>query len=129
MIGTQKADPFTSLDLDELRRWLEQGGSSANDRVDALGLDAIAVMLTRFLSRQIDVERLVEWANILDANEHTEVVQDEAELIAQLLFELASPEINGEINDASATSMLARIRAESRVLGRVSDPPTSQLKD
>lgn len=125
MIGTQKANPFLSLDLDELRCWLEQGGSSANDRVDPLGLDTIAAMLTRFLSRQIDVERLVEWANILDANEHTEVVQREATLVAQLLFELASPEINGEIDDASVTSMLARIRAESGVLERVSGPSTS----
>lgn len=125
MIGTQKANPFTSLELNELRGWLEQSGSSANESVDALGLDAIAVMLTRFLSRQIDVGRLVEWANILDANEHTEVAPDETELVAQLLFELASPEINGEIDDASAASMLARIRAESRVLERVSGPPTS----
>lgn len=114
MINTQKANPFTSLGLDELRRWLEQSQGSASDDSEVLSLETIEVMLERFLSRQIDVESLVEWANILDANEHTDVAETDRELIAQLLFELASPEINDEINDASVSSMLSRIRAESR---------------
>jgi len=111
MISTRKANPFTSLGLDELRRWLEQSQASVGDYSCVLSLDAIEVMLERFLSRAIDVESLVEWANILDANEHTEVAEGDRDLIAQLLFELASPEINDEINDATVYSMLSRIRA------------------
>lgn len=114
MISTQKTNPFTSLGLDELRRWLEQSRGAAGDASYVLGLDAIKVMLQRFLSREIDVESLVEWANVLDANEHTVVAEADRGLIAQLLFELASPEINDEINDATASSMLSRIRTESR---------------
>ncbi len=74
-----------------------------------LTLSDIRKVLAKFVDGQIGKIELYQWADILELNEYVDYEEGKENEIASLLFQLASPEINGEITIDSCVEMLNKI--------------------
>ena len=63
----------------------------------------------RFLEGQLSAHELSRWANLLEGNDLVEYDETANRLIADVLFQLASPEINGPITKQACEELLARL--------------------
>ena len=66
----------------------------------------IRSLLGRFLDEKITAEELSQFAELLDGNEAVDYESEQREIIADVLFDLSSPEINGEITHEKVRSIL-----------------------
>lgn len=74
------------------------GGSLFLSRVD------IAKALKAFIASEIDAEEIAAWAEFYDANDG--VVFEQNPLIPDVIFDLSSPEINGQLDEERAKHWL-----------------------
>lgn len=78
---------------------------------NVITISDITAAIDRFLAGQIDAGQLTEWADRCECRETVEYDPGHENTISQALFELATPEINGEltvkrVKEIRATLML-----------------------
>jgi len=61
-----------------------------------LNISAVIEVLQAFIAGTINSQNVAEWADFFDVNEDVELESDV--LLPDVLFELSSPEINGELD-------------------------------
>ena len=90
--------------LDELRPY---GWDSADDLVVLFRVDMTRA-LDRFLSGQSSMTDLSDWAEALESRDD---VGFEADVVIDVLFELANPLLFGEATIESATAQIGRLQS------------------
>jgi hypothetical protein len=69
----------------------------------------IRIALQRFLENEYDVGELVEWANLIEAYDQVQYESGFEQLIADVLFSIASPEINEPLTADSCRRLIGRL--------------------
>lgn len=72
---------------------------------------ALVAMLRRYLDEHISAKSIVDLADALEMNERVNVDKPGDDVINDVLFELANPEINGELTKAKALSLVNALLA------------------
>ncbi len=62
--------------------------------------------IKRFTSGSLSAEQLEEWAEILEMNDYVEYESGSEQIIADALFLLATPEVNGPITERTVENIL-----------------------
>lgn len=94
--------------IDERRR----GISDARDegRLFFLSRDAAIEILEAFIAGHVDEDGVSEWAELFDVNE--DVILDSRDLLANIVFELSSPEINGCLEKDRAMEIISILKTK-----------------
>ena len=71
-----------------------------------LGRLALIALLRRYLDDHISAEGIVDLADALEMNERVNVDEPRDDVINDVLFELANPEINGDLTKAKALALV-----------------------
>jgi len=74
-----------------------------------LPTSALVNLLNRFLKGEITAEKMTALADALEMNEAVVYEQPRKDVIADVLFVLSNPEINGPITLANATALISRL--------------------
>lgn len=79
-----------------------------------IGLSGAAVIqfIDRFLTGDLSVEQIVGIADLLEVNEAIEVGEADRLAVAEALFQLATPEINGQMTQRRAQDIRAMLVAK-----------------
>ena len=77
-----------------------------------LMLGDIKHALRLFLNKSMGTVQLQEWADFLEMNELVDYEHGKEDKIANILFRLANPEINGPINQKTALEILSTLSDE-----------------
>lgn len=91
-------DKVNSMDGSESVADLERSVLSADVAMIFIPKCAIIRFLDRFLDGELQAADLVRMAEILDVNERVFFDEVDRENLIEVIFDLASPEINGSIN-------------------------------
>jgi len=62
----------------------------------------IAAVLRRFRAGEIDAPTVEQWANLVECREDVEFEPRHAEIIADALFDLANPDLQGPVRDLAS---------------------------
>lgn len=76
------------------------------ERLLKLSRSALIALLRRYLDDHISAESLVDLAEALEMNDRVNVDEPKDVGINDVLFELANPEINGDLTKAKALSLV-----------------------
>lgn len=74
-----------------------------------LQLKHIQDILKKFISQEWTAEEVEDWANLIESYDDIEYDEKNAEQIADLIYELATPENEGELNVEIAKEILDSI--------------------
>lgn len=77
-----------------LRSMVSEATNSGKNFV--LNRSSVVEVLQAFVARSLTRQNVVDWAEFFDVNEDVELESDA--LLPDVLFELSSPEINGELD-------------------------------
>lgn len=81
---------------------------------EEIGLSGAALIqfIDRFLTGDLSVEQIVGIADLLEVNEAIEVDEADRLVVAEALFQLATPEVNGQITQRRAQDIRATLVAK-----------------
>ena len=83
------------------------GSTAAPERpVRTLHVSDIIAVLRKFLDLQISANELQEWAEVLSMNDWIAYAEEESATIADVLFQLSTPEINVPLTANSVSDLL-----------------------
>lgn len=82
-------------DIKVLKKELSQYPWDIDKPLLMINVYDLSKVLKRVINNEIDFETLINWANEIECREDLEFAN---ETIQEIIFELANPEINGEIN-------------------------------
>lgn len=102
--------PHPDFSVDRLRSKIAE--LRRNGELLLLSSSDIVFAIEAFLAGEITKEDLSRWADFYDAND--DVVFEEGCSISDIIFDLASPEINGWIDVDRALKFLATLRSGER---------------
>lgn len=68
--------------------------------------DDLSSVLKRSINNEIDFNTLTNWANVIECRDDLEF---ETEEMQEIIFELANPEINGEITNERLQALLYKL--------------------
>jgi hypothetical protein len=71
-----------------------------------INTDDLINVLKRSLNNEINFETLTNWANIIECREDLDFPNDE---IKEIIFELANPEINGEMTKERLNEIISEL--------------------
>jgi hypothetical protein len=91
---------------DELEQLLQR---DAVDNPIIVSRSTLRVALERFLENEVVVDDLVSWANLIEAYDQVQYEVGFEKLIADVLFSIASPEINGPLNRGTCRRFLSQL--------------------
>lgn len=80
-----------------------------NESLELKASEAIDV-LSAFQAGAIDGPAVAAWAEFFDGNEDVDFEQGFEDVMPDMLFELASPEINGELTPARASVLMETLK-------------------
>ena len=69
----------------------------------------LKTVLQRFVNNDLHAREVADWASLIEACDQVEYEPGFERLIADIVFELASPEINGALTDQSCQRWMQRI--------------------
>lgn len=75
-----------------------------------LSSSALVHLLNRFLTGEITAEDVETLADALEMNEAVTYEQPHGQIIADVLFVLSNPEINGPLTQANVTTLIQRLK-------------------
>ncbi|GGA40373.1 hypothetical protein [Dyella nitratireducens] len=84
----------SKFSIETLRSLVSAATVSGKDFV--LNRSAVIEVLQAFIAEAVSSQNVAEWADFFDVNEDVELESDA--LLPDVLFELSSPEINGELD-------------------------------
>lgn len=82
------------VDLSELQNELSQYSWDIEEPILIISKQDFTNVLNRCIENEITFDDLVSWANVIECRDDLDF---EVEEMQEIVFELASPEINGEI--------------------------------
>lgn len=85
---------FFKADLSELQNELSQYPWDAEEPVLILSRRDLTHVLDRCIENEITFDDIVTWANVIECRDDLDF---EVEEMQEIVFELANPELNGEI--------------------------------
>ena len=103
----------SKFSLETARSMVSAAIGSGKDFV--LNRSAVIEVLQAFLAGSITSQNVVEWADFFDVNENVELESDV--LLPDVLFELSSPEINGELDVDRAGKLVVMLSNAEASLG------------
>lgn len=80
-------------------------------------------LLRRYLHGEVSGKQCTAWADAIEARDDIGFEYGQAELLKRLIFELANPELEGQISPEAASAWLRMLEAESANLELDSDEP------
>lgn len=83
-------------------RW---SAAKSNGEMLLLSRSEVIALLSDYEAGAISAETVSEWAEFFDGNEDVEFEPEAEGLLPDILFELASPEINGDLTADRAKSL------------------------
>jgi hypothetical protein len=102
-----RSGPLSQADLARLSSF---GWDSDEELVVLTRSDANAI-LKRHLRGELSADALVEWANQIECREDIGFEAGAQKVLADLIFELANPDLHAEPTSAAAERWLANIRS------------------
>jgi hypothetical protein len=91
---------------DELEQLLAQGLRYSGIIVSRLTLETA---IRRFLSGEVNRQQLTTWANAVEAHDQVQYEHPFEKLIADILFELSSPEIHQVLDPQECNRLLGKL--------------------
>jgi GTP1/Obg family GTP-binding protein len=96
-----------SVDIDTLNKNLANVDWDYEPVTDIyLKISDIQSVLKKYRKNEISTKDLVDWANLLEGRESLAYLEEEADIINDLLFYLANPEINYSIDESIIEKIL-----------------------
>jgi hypothetical protein len=96
-------------DLDEVARQLKRWPYDTSESLVTLRADHVRHVLKRYLAGAVAAEQVERWADLVEQRPGVEYAAGQEEVIADALFVLSSPDINGELTQLKAASLLRRL--------------------
>ncbi|WP_428637243.1 hypothetical protein [Shewanella sp.] len=97
-LETLKSLVSFSKPLDELSSNLSEFSWDCDREPLVVTSSQIAEVLMRYISGEIDAGELEQWANMLECREDIEFEENNEEQLENVIYSLANPELEGEIN-------------------------------
>lgn len=88
--------------------WLIAAGESADGRI-TVTRGALRKALERFMAGEVTAHDLVAWASLLEAHDRIEYERGFEKVIADVLFSVASPEINEPLSVDSCHRLVEQL--------------------
>ena len=85
---------FFKADLSELQNELSQYPWDAEEHVLIVSQRDLTNVIVRCIKNEITIDEIVTWANVIECRDDLDFEVGEMQ---EIVFELANPEINGEI--------------------------------
>jgi hypothetical protein len=85
--------------------------STHSDEILVVTCRTLRTALGRFLAREVAGSDLVVWASLIEAHDRVTYESGFEALIADIIFCIASPEINGFLSDESCRRLLSQLGA------------------
>lgn len=85
--------------------------STGSGKSFVLNVSAVIEVLQAFIAGTLNSQNVAEWADFFDVNEDVELESDV--LLPDVLFELSSPEINGELNVDRARELVVLLGGQT----------------
>ena len=101
---------FFKADLSELQNELFQYPWDVEEPILILSKEDFTNVLNRCIENEITFTDLVSWANVIECRDDLDF---EVEEMQEIVFELASPEINGEITRERLQEIINELQAQS----------------
>ncbi len=95
--------------IEGYRDTLRRSGIERNVEILTLTLNHVIAAIEMYLSGNISEDELSQWASILEFNEFLDYDDGDASAIAEALFVIGSPEVNGPVTPDSCRSLLAEL--------------------
>lgn len=93
----------SKFSVETARSMVSEATAAGKDFI--LNRSAVIEVLRAFMAGSLTSQDVVAWADFFDVNENVELESDV--LLPDVLFELSSPEINGELNVERAVKLVA----------------------
>lgn len=98
-------------DIEILERELSKYPWDIENPLFTISIDDFTRVLKKSLNDEIDFVTLNNWANAIECRDDLDF---ETEKIKEIVFELANPEINGEITKERLLEIINELQAQSR---------------
>jgi hypothetical protein len=92
--------------LGELR---SSGWDSAQDFAVITKEDVIAI-LNRYMNDELSSQQVIDWANLIECREDIGFPLGEGEILPEIIFRLANPNLEGEVTTAVAAQIKEGLR-------------------
>ncbi|QDH80579.1 hypothetical protein FKX85_16640 [Echinicola soli] len=93
--------------LVELRYSLSVLEWDSEEEIVTLTLNHLKNILNRYLEKELSDNDIYEWANLIEMREDIRLDPTHEDLLKELIFELANPEINGSLTKERSLEMRA----------------------
>jgi len=93
--------------LTELQSSLSAFGWDSEDELVTLCLYHFKGVLKRYLEGELSEDDVNGWANLIEMREDVKLDSTHEDLLKELIFELANPEINGKLTEERALEIQA----------------------
>lgn len=97
---------FFKVNLSELKIELSQYSWDIEERILIISKQDFSNVLKRGIENEIAFEDIVSWANAIECRDD---IGFEVEEIQEVVFELANPEINGEITKERLSEIITEL--------------------
>lgn len=97
--------------IEEARGILRENKVPSQEASASLRLADVDRALEHYARGAFSEEWIQEWAEVLEMNEHVDYERGVEDVIADVLFRLSSPEINGALNQAVVRELRANLKA------------------
>jgi hypothetical protein len=67
-------------------------------------------VLLRFLEQRLDKNEVEDWANLVEGREDIEFETEHSEELAHMIYQIANPELEGELNSENCKKMIALLK-------------------
>lgn len=99
-------------DLSELQNELSKYSWDIEEPILIISKQDFIKILNRCIENEITFDDLVSWANVIECRDDLDF---EVEEIQEIVFELANPEINGEITKERLQEIINELQAQSPI--------------
>jgi hypothetical protein len=81
-----------------------------SDELEELRTEHVVAILERFLRGDLHAEDVCLWADLVEGREDVALEQTHEEVLKDVVFQLATPEVEGPLDAAVARSLIARLK-------------------
>jgi hypothetical protein len=96
----------------EIQEDLAQLNWDSNDKVCVLDGRKLENILNAYINNNVSNQDLELWANMVECREDIQIDERQKNLIKHIIFAMANPYLEGEINKPSAENFLRQLRGE-----------------
>lgn len=93
-------------DIEVLEKELSQYPWDIQKPLFKISIENFSTVLKRSINNEIEFETLTNWANAIECRDDIEFANEEMQ---EVIFELANPEINGEITKERLSEIIAAL--------------------